>query len=473
MKKVFSSVQLVSKCLVLPLCVLPIAGILMSLGAANFSFFPAILSTMLIEAGSVIFVNIPLFIALSIALEFTHNDPISGLCGIASYLMLNKIITLAVPFFVGVNSLAGDSVNTGIIGGIAAGAIAATMFHRFHQLQLPDYLGFFAGKRFVPIATGVLTLVVALLLAYIWPYVSYAINFFSDWVILQHPALSFGLFGLIERLLIPIGLHQIWNAPFLLELGEYSNDAGQLFHGEIARFMAGDPSAGNLAGGYLFKMFGLPGAAIAIWHAADLKNRPKVGATMLAAALTAFLSGITEPIEFAFLFVAPVLYAIHALLAGSAFAITILLGIKHSTTFSHGLIDYLALLPFATKGMLLLLVGGCYTLLYYVVFRVAIVSLNLKTPGREVQGEAKSNKNEQPLGAELVIAFGGKSNIVQLNACITRLRVTVIDAAQVDQQKLKSLGALGVVVAGTGAQAIFGTQSDRLKTDMQTWLNVN
>lgn len=263
------------------------------------------------------------------------------------------------------------------------------------------------------------------------------------------------------------------NAPFFFEVGEYTNAAGQVFHGEIARYIAGDATAGNLAGGYMFKMYGLPAAAIAMWHTAKPENRAKIGGIMISAALTSFLTGITEPIEFAFLFVAPVLYAIHALLAGSAFVVMILLGMKHGTTFSHGLIDYLVLFSQSTKGLMFPIIGLIYAAIYYTVFRVAIVALDLKTPGREEESAEESNLSGSEMAGELVHAFGGKDNITNLDACITRLRVTVKDVAKVDQAKLKSLGAAGVVVAGSGIQAIFGTKSDNLKTDMDHWIKAN
>jgi PTS system glucose-specific IIC component len=309
-------------------------------------------------------------------------------------------------------------------------------------------------------------------MAFVWPPVGALIQSFSHWAAYQNPALAFGIYGVVERSLIPFGLHHIWNVPFFFEAGEYTNAAGQVIHGEIARYIAGDPTAGNLAGGYMFKMYGLPAAAIAMWHAAKPENRAKVGGIMVSAALTSFLTGITEPIEFAFLFVAPVLYAIHALLAGSAFVVTILLGMKHGTTFSHGLIDFVVLFAQSTKGWMFPILGLVYAAIYYTIFRVAISALDLKTPGREdeVAEESVSEMAEHYMAEQLVLAFGGKANIASLDACITRLRVGVKDVAKVDQAKLKQLGAAGVVVAGSGIQAIFGTKSDNLKTDMDMWM---
>jgi PTS system glucose-specific IIC component len=243
--------------------------------------------------------------------------------------------------------------------------------------------------------------------------------------------------------------------------------------GEIQRYIAGDPTAGNMAGGYLFKMWGLPAAAIAIWHCARPENRAKIGGIMLSGALTAWLTGITEPIEFAFMFVAPVLYVIHALLAGVAYFLCIELGIKHGMTFSHGAIDYVVLFAKSTRGWWLLVIGPLWALLYYTIFRIVIVKFDLKTPGREAEEVSRAEVQADVatgFAQQLVLAFGGRSNIKTLDACITRLRVELNDMTKASPDKLKALGAAGVVVAGKGMQAIFGTRSENLKTDMEEYL---
>ncbi len=248
---------------------------------------------------------------------------------------------------------------------------------------------------------------------------------------------AFGIYGFIERCLVPFGLHHIWNVPFQMQIGEYTNAAGQVFHGDIPRYMAGDPTAGKLSGGFLFKMYGLPAAAIAIWHSAKPENRAKVGGIMISAALTSFLTGITEPIEFSFMFVAPILYVIHAILAGLAFPICILLGMRDGTSFSHGLIDFIVLSGNSSKLWLFPIVGICYAIVYYVIFRVLIKALDLKTPGREDTTEESKAGATSEMAPALVAAFGGKENITNLDACITRLRVSVADVAKVDQAGLK------------------------------------
>lgn len=480
MKNLFGSLQQVGKALMLPVSVLPVAGILLGVGAAKFSVLPATLSSVMEQAGGAVFGNMALLFAIGVALGFTKNDGVAGLAAAVGYFILTKTVTVVAPLLAGLDPAAADFAaqadkvsNVGVLGGVIAGGIAAYMFNRFYRIQLPDYLGFFAGKRFVPLSTGIVAIAAGVVLAFVWPPIGGAIKAFSHWAAYQNPALAFGIYGVVERSLIPFGLHHIWNAPFFFEVGEYTNATGQVFHGEIARYIAGDATAGNLAGGYMFKMYGLPAAAIAMWHTAKPENRAKIGGIMVSAALTSFLTGITEPIEFAFLFVAPVLYAIHALLAGSAFVVMILLGMKHGTTFSHGLIDYLVLFSQSSKGLMFPVIGLIYAAVYYTVFRVAITALDLKTPGREDESADDVVLSGTEMAGELVSAFGGKENIANLDACITRLRVSVKDIAKVDQAKLKSLGAAGVVVAGSGVQAIFGTKSDNLKTDMDQWIKAN
>lgn len=344
------------------------------------------------------------------------------------------------------------------------------MFNRFYRIKLPEYLGFFAGKRFVPIISGLIAIFVGIILAFIWPPIGTAIQRFSEWAAYQNPAVAFGIYGVVERALVPFGLHHIWNVPFQMQVGEYVNSAGQVFHGDIPRYMAGDPTAGMLSGGFLFKMFGLPAAAIAIWHSARPENRVKVGGIMISAALTAFLTGITEPIEFSFMFVAPILYVIHAILAGLAFVICILLGMRDGTSFSHGLIDFIVLSGNSSKLYLFPIIGILYAITYYSIFRFLIVKLNLKTPGREVEDKNAKQADKSAMGQSLVAAFGGKDNISSLDACITRLRIGVKEIEKVDRDELKRLGAAGVVVVGSGIQAIFGPKSDNLKTEMDEYI---
>ncbi|OLQ74903.1 PTS glucose transporter subunit IIBC [Photobacterium proteolyticum] len=471
-KNLFANLQKVGKALMLPVSVLPVAGILLGVGAANFSWLPEVVSQIMEQAGGSVFGQMPLLFAVGVALGFTNNDGVAGLAAIVGY----GILAATLSVMAGVMEV--DKLDTGVLGGILVGGLAAWAFNRFYRIQLPEYLGFFAGKRFVPIMTGFCAIALALLLSVIWQPIGGGIEAFSDWAAHQNPTLAFGIYGVVERSLIPFGLHHVWNVPFFFEAGSCVNAAGETQNGVLTCYLVADePSrlAGNgfgqLAGGYMFKMYGLPAAAIAIWHSAKPENRAKVGGIMISAALTSFLTGITEPIEFSFLFVAPILYGIHALLAGSAFVMTNMLGMVHGTTFSHGFIDFVVLSANSQKLWLFPFMGLIYAAIYYVVFRTVIAKLDLKTPGREDEEEgAGATAEGSELAKELVMAFGGKDNITGLDACITRLRVSVASVDKVDQEQLKKLGAAGVVIAGGGVQAIFGTKSDNLKSDMDEWI---
>ncbi|MDE1315022.1 PTS glucose transporter subunit IIBC [Vibrio aestuarianus] len=470
-KTLFANLQKVGKALMLPVSVLPVAGILLGVGAANFSWLPEVVSHLMEQAGGSVFGQMALLFAVGVALGFTNNDGVSGLSAIVGYGIM--VATLKVMASV----MGVDGIETGVLGGILAGGVAAWSFNRFYKIQLPEYLGFFAGKRAVPIITGFLAIGLGVILSVIWPPVGSAIAAFSDWAANQNPVTAFGIYGVVERSLIPFGLHHIWNVPFFYEAGSCVNNAGEQVNGIMTCFLTADDASraagngfGQLAGGYLFKMFGLPAAAIAIAHSAKPENRAKVMGIMASAALTSFLTGITEPIEFSFLFIAPVLYGIHAVLSGLAYVLTNSLGVVHGHTFSNGFIDFVVQSPRAENMLLLVGLGIAYAVLYYVVFTFVIRTMDLKTPGREDETEASSTATGTELAGELVAAFGGKENITNLDACITRLRVSVAKTEAVNQEKLKQLGAAGVVVVSGGVQAIFGTKSDNLKTEMDEWI---
>jgi glucose PTS system EIICB or EIICBA component len=478
LKHAFSFLQKVGKSLMLPVAVLPIAGLLLGIGAANFGWLPPIASALMKASGDVVFGNLPLIFAVGVAVGFTENDGVAAISAVVGYVVL--LATLGVMTHVWgaePSTIMGiKTMQTGVFGGILAGGLAAAMFQRFYRISLPPYLGFFAGKRFVPIITALAAIGVGALLSLVWPPIQQAINSFSHWAAVSDPRTAATLYGFVERLLIPFGLHHIWNVPFFFEMGTYIDSAGTVMHGDINRFFAGDPTAGVLAGAFLFKMFGLPAAAIAIWHSATPANRVAVGGIMMTAALTSFLTGITEPIEFAFLFVAPVLYLLHACLAASTQFVANTLGIHMGFTFSQGGIDFLvfnAFGKFSQRWWLVLVVGPVYAAIYYTVFRVAIEWLDLKTPGRETAAVAGAPVAAPRDGRarRLVLAFGGRANISSLDACITRLRVVVRDPSLTQAGALKALGASGVMVVGNSIQAVFGPLSENLKTDMDEYLH--
>lgn len=478
-KSSFGVLQKVGKALMLPVSVLPIAGILLGVGSAHFGLLPETISNIMASAGDVIFGNLPLLFAISVTLGFTQNDGVAALASMIGYgVMLAAMGVMAKVLGVPTKAMMGiETINTGVAGGIFIGAVTAALYNRYYNIELPPYLGFFGGKRFIPIVTSMAAIVSGIILAFVWPPIGQAIQNFSHWAATENPALAFTLYGIGERSLIPFGLHHILNAPFFFETGSYLDPAtGQTVTGEIARYLHGDPTAGNLAGGYLFKMWGLPGAALAMWQMAKPENKKKVGGIMIAAALTSFITGITEPIEFSFLFLAPLLYVAHALMSGFAFFLCIILGIKHGTTFSHGLIDFIVLFPKSSHAIYLWVLGPMWAALYYFIFRYIIKKFNLKTPGREdtVDQESVSasteNTSTSSYAAQMVAALGGKENIKNLDSCITRLRVQLKSNTGLKEDTFKKLGASGVLFVGDGVQVILGPRSENIKTQMEQFL---
>jgi len=473
----FGSLQKVGKALMLPVAVLPVAGLLLGIGSAHFGIIPAQVSNIMKASGDVIFGNLPLIFAIGVALGFTDNDGVSGVAATVGFLVMNATLgVMAGIFHVTPATVMGiPTMDTGVFGGILAGGLAAFMFQHFYRISLPTYLGFFSGKRFVPIITAVGAIALGVVLSFLWPPVQRGIDLFSHWAAVGSPRSAATVYGFVERLLLPFGLHHIWNVPFFFEMGSYTDAAGKLVHGDINRFFAGDRSAGILAGAFLFKMFGLPGAALAMWRSAKPENRKHVGGIMISAALTSFLTGITEPIEFSFMFVAPGLYLVHAVLAASTQFLSNTLGMHMGFTFSQGGIDFVmfnVLGHQAARWWLVLVLGPAYGALYYFVFRWSIQYFHLKTPGLEdetaIVAAVAAEGDER--ARDLVLAFGGRNNITALDACITRLRVSVKDTARVDRTRLKAMGAAEVLQVGNSEQAIFGTASENLKTDMEIYL---
>lgn len=504
MKKAFMFLQQIGKSLMLPVAVLPVAGLLLGIGSgllnAEIAWIPPLIPQVMSQSGNVIFDNLPLIFAIGTTLGLTGNDGVAALAAVVGFLVLQTamgvmadvlwyhvsveretlgVLAQALDYDVSfarkiVSTNAGiKTIQTGVFGGMFVGIVAAVIYKRFYKISLPPYLGFFAGKRSVPIITALAAIVLGVLLSFVWPPIQEKINAFSMWAAYSSPVVAGTTYGFVERLLLPFGLHHIWNVPFFFEIGQYVNKAGELVTGDIPRFFAGDATAGILGGGFLIKMFGLPAAALAIFHTAKPENRLKVGGIMASGALTAFLTGITEPLEFTFLFVAPMLYFIHAVMVGSAFAVINLAGAHIGYTFSQGAIDYMLFYALDTKPWIVFVLGPVYAALYYVVFRFFITAFDMKTPGRENESAAADGAAEPAGGGmaeKLVAAFGGTDNIETLDACITRLRLAVKDASKVSDDALKQLGASGVMRIGNNVQAVFGTASENLKTDMEEYL---
>ncbi|HID7105827.1 TPA: PTS N-acetyl glucosamine transporter subunit IIABC, partial [Klebsiella pneumoniae] len=353
------------------------------------------------------------------------------------------------------------------------------VYNRWAGIKLPDFLSFFGGKRFVPIATGFFCLILAAIFGYVWPPVQHAIHSGGEWIV-SAGALGSGIFGFINRLLIPTGLHQVLNTIAWFQIGEFTNAAGAVFHGDINRFYAGDGTAGMFMSGFFpIMMFGLPGAALAMYLAAPKARRPMVGGMLLSVAITAFLTGVTEPLEFLFMFLAPLLYLLHAVLTGISLFIATALGIHAGFSFSAGAIDYVLMysLPAASKNVWMLLVMGVvFFFVYFLLFSAVIRMFNLKTPGREdkaadvVTEEANSNTEEglTQLATSYIAAVGGTDNLKAIDACITRLRLTVGDSAKVNDAACKRLGASGVVKLNKQTiQVIVGAKAESIGDEMK------
>lgn len=493
-KKSFGVLQQVGKALMLPVALLPAAGLLLAFGNMfqNPQFLGAVpaldvawfqgLARVMEQAGGIIFSNLALLFAVGVAVGLADGEGVAGLAAIVGFLIMNVTMGLIVgitPETVGSSKayasvLGIPTLQTGVFGGIIVGVIAAQLYKKFYNIELPPYLGFFAGKRFVPIVTATAAVGLGILMTFIWPMIQNGLNAFSQNMIDANRTLAAFVFGIIERALIPFGLHHIFYNPFWYQFGEYVNKAGQVVNGDQQIFFAQMKdgvafTAGTfMTGKFPFMMFGLPAAAYAIYQEARPEKKKLVAGIMASAALTSFLTGITEPIEFSFLFVAPVLFGIHCIFAGFSFMIMHILNIKIGMTFSGGVIDFIlfGIMPGRTAWWLVIPVGLGFAAIYYFGFRFAIRRWNLMTPGREPDEEAAttvaSAKGDQ-LAVQVLKALGGRENIGNLDACITRLRVSVKDIKNVNKEELKRLGASGVMEVGNNIQAIFGPKSDQLK----------
>ncbi|MGG6310978.1 glucose-specific PTS transporter subunit IIBC [Paenibacillus macerans] len=499
-KRLFGILQRVGKALMLPVALLPAAGLLLGIGNMLVSpefldLVPALdnngvhaVATVMMNAGQIVFTNLALLFAVGVAVGLAGGEGVAGLAAIIGYLVMNVTMGTVIgvtPAMIGTdpayaNVLGIPTLATGVFGGIIVGILAAAMYNRFFRIELPSYLGFFAGKRFVPIMTAATSVLLGLLMVMIWPPIQAGLNNASHFMLEQNRTLSAFIFGVVERALIPFGLHHIFYSPFWFEFGEYVNKAGDLVRGDQQIFMAqlrdGVPfTAGTfMTGKFPFMMFGLPAAALAIYHEARPEHKKYVAGIMGSAALTTFLTGITEPLEFSFLFVAPALFAVHTIFAGLSFMTMHLLGVKIGMTFSGGLIDFLifGVIPNRTPWWNVIIVGLILAVIYYFGFRFVIRKFNLKTPGREdpeaeAEGsEARGTVTQDELPHNILSALGGQENIVHLDACITRLRVEVKEKGNVSKDRLKKLGASGVLEVGNNIQAIFGTRSDTIKSQI-------
>ena len=556
--------QRIGKAIMLPIAALPVAGILLGVGGSLINIAalenaPAIyqpliafvnipMITIILKImqgiGDIVFGNLPVLFAVGTAVGLAKQDKgTAALASVFGFLIMNQVI--GVLLGVGATPLgtlvSGDvpaqyaqyvtttlgifTLNMSVFGGIITGIVTATLHNKYYNIQLPAVIGFFSGARFVPIVVSLAMAVVGALLAYIWPFVQDGIAVIALFVKNAGPIGTF-LYGLIERALIPFGLHHIFYTPFwygsfvdgqviidgawqtiqganyayFAQLGNMQSIVGA-DAGTMSTIVSG--TTRFMAGKFPFMMFGLPAAALAMYHTAAPNKKKIVGSLLVSAAFTSFLTGITEPLEFTFLFVAPVLYVVHCIMAGLSYFLMDILNVFIGMTFSGGLIDFtlFGILPAGagvpTNWIRAILVGAGYAVVYYFLFKTLILKLNLKTPGREGDEEEaklyskadfqaakgldgkeapnKANGKDEIVqkAPEVLAALGGEENAVSIDACITRLRVEVKDKSKVDKDKLKALGAVGVVEVGNGIQSIFGAKADAYRHEINRILGRN
>ena len=474
MRSIMNWLQPLGGALLLPIAALPIAGLLLRLGQPDLFNLPFIAA-----AGDAVFSNLGLLFAIGIAVGLAKdNNGAAGLAGAICFLIASKgaIALLQPPADLlksvpaafqdmAVATFKNDAISrSGVPMGLLAGIIAGYAYNRFHALKLPEYLAFFGGRRSVPIIAGFGGLIMAAVFGFGWQGLNHAIDAASR-TVLAHGLLGPFIFGVLNRLLIIVGLHHILNNFVYFIMGDYHG-----VFGDLNRFFAGDPTAGAFLSGFFpVMMFGLPAACLAMYHAARSERRAAVAGMFLSMALTVFITGVTEPIEFSFIFQAPILYALHALMSGFSALIMNLLGVHMGYTFSAGLIDYLINFKLATRPLLLLPVGAAYFVLYYLVFRFTIQWFDLATPGREKTVAAASTQTVSGSREEgFVAALGGAANLVSIDACTTRLRLIVADQSKVDEAALKALGARGVIRPSEKAlQIVLGPIADQVAGDMR------
>jgi PTS system N-acetylglucosamine-specific IIC component len=460
--------QRLGKSLMLPVAALPVASILMGIGywidptgwGGN-----SVVAAFLLKAGGALIDNMGILFAIGVAVGMSDdNDGTAGLAGLVSWLMITTLLAPgAVAMFKGIDvkevAAAFSKTQTQFIG-ILAGLIGAYCYNRFKGTKLPDALGFFSGKRSVAIATAGVSILAALILFFIWPVVYGALVAFGKGIIATG-AIGSGIYAFLNRLLIPTGLHHALNSVFWFDVAGV-NDLGNFWSGKGVLGQTGM----YMTGFFPVMMFGLPAAALAMYHSAQDKKKKAVYGLLLAGALSSFFTGVTEPLEFAFMFLAPGLYLLHAGLTGISAIITTLLPVRAGFNFSAGLVDWILSFkaPMAENPLMLIVIGLVFGVIYYAVFRFAIAKWNLKTPGREDDSEDEvnvklSNNNYTEVASTILKGVGGKANVVSVDNCVTRLRLEIKDQSLVNEKVIKSAGISGVIRPGKNSlQVIVGTQ---------------
>ena len=523
--KIFGVLQRVGRSFMLPIAILPVAGLFLGIGGSFTNetmletyglmgvmgpgtFIYAILQV-LNAAGSIVFDNLPIIFAMGVAIGMAKQEKeVAALSAAIAFFVMHATIGAMITDF-GAPDLSGatasvlgiNSLQMGVFGGIIVGLGVAALHNKYYKIQLPQVLSFFSGTRFVPIISSAVYLVVGIAMYYIWPVIQTGINALGGFVLASGYAGTW-LYGFIERALIPFGLHHVFYIPFWqTALGGTAMVNGALVEGAQNIFFAELATPGIehfsveatrfMAGKFPLMIFGLPGAAFALYRCAEPENRKAVGGLLLSAALTSMLTGITEPLEFTFLFVAPAMYVVHCVLAGASYMLMHILNVGVGLTFSGGLID-LTLFGIMqgnakTSWLWIPVVGVVYFIVYYFVFSFMIKKFDYKTPGRddseiklytradvnarkEGESEAAQGGGDTALSRQIMIGLGGKANISDVDCCITRLRCTVHDASKVDQKLLKDTGASGVICKGTGVQVVYGPRVSVIKSDLEAFL---
>ncbi|MDR6109558.1 PTS system maltose and glucose-specific IIC component [Paenibacillus sp. SORGH_AS338] len=532
MKTFFEKAQRFGKSFMLPIAVLPAAGLLLGIGGAlsnpnTVSTYPVLqiswlqyIFKVMSSAGDITFSNLALIFAIGVAVGLARSDKgTAGLAAALAYLVMNASIN---AMLINSNQLVTEnmaaagqgmilgiqSLQTGVLGGIIIGLVTAGLHNRYNKIELPQFLGFFGGSRFIPIVSSFAAIFVGLVLFLVWPTIQLGITKLGG-IVDATGYVGTLFYGFFLRMLGPLGLHHIFYLPFWQTgLGGTMEVSGKIVEGTQNIFFAqlGDPSTEKyfsgtsrfMSGRFITMMFGLLGAALAIYHTARPERKKVVGGLMLSAALTSFLTGITEPLEFAFLFVAPFLYVIHAVFDGFAFMLAHIFQITIGQTFSGGLIDFILFGILQgnakTNWIYVPIIGVVWFALYYFTFRFLIVKFNLKTPGREDETVADTNENttggtgsttpitdavatdrsevDTSRPAVILRALGGKENIKDLDCCATRLRISVYQPDQVSQDRLKHSGAKGVLINGNGVQVIYGPQVSVIKNEIEEYMEM-
>lgn len=527
--KIFGVLQRVGRSFMLPIALLPVAGLLLGLGSSftNATMLEAynltnilgpgtvfnVIFTVMSEAGNVIFNNLPLLFAMGVAIGMAKQEKeVAALASVVAFFIMHASISAMISIHGGAeamlngsttNVLGITSLQMGVFGGIIVGLGVAALHNRFYKIELPQVLSFFGGTRFVPIISALVFVVVGILMYFIWPVIQQGIFAVGDLVMKSGYAGTW-VYGFMERLLIPFGLHHVFYLPFWqTAVGGTMEVGGQMIEGAQNIFFAqlADPGTTEfsveatrfMSGKFPLMIFGLPGAAMAMYKTAKPENRKKVGGLLFSAALTSMLTGITEPLEFTFLFVAPVLYGIHCIFAGLAYMLMHVFHVGVGMTFSGGLIDMFLFGILQGNGkthwIWIVVVGIGYFAVYYFLFSFLIKKMNMKTPGRDdseevklyrrsdVEAKKKSGKDgksddseEDEMSIAITAGLGGKKNISDVDCCATRLRCTVYDAAKVDEGILKSTGASGIIKKGNGVQVIYGPRVSVIKSKLQEYL---